>query len=678
MTNQAPWSIKGVDAKTRQEMKKIAQETGMTLGELLAQLLSRQDGQLDISHDETQTNSQPETSSNDAQEDMFAHLPIAQNDTKEKKEETESQDLPKEDMTDKADAKKVEAPKFTANKPVKKPARKAPSAKSTAKKPTRKKTVSKAQTKSSQASQPTTKPKESGKSVFETLLGRPSIVGSRSSLSKTTSEISVHQMAKDSLEEMVIEGRDLRSALRAHTKELSKEIRKDVEASISHQLLDIRDALASISQRSSQQQPIGGTGENLEDTRSLISETVSQHISALKDYVDQRTDMQNQTDPQMMTSMMEKIGNDLMASFENKLNGFMSHMMAGQGGAQGLDPENAAILSDNIQQVVNRLVTLEQTCQNLQAPVYNVDNPEDAQKFIQIQQEISHFIHDMPQRIKDVLESDLDMHGIKNSLSTLANRIEVVEGFTQNLPDMAPAQQRQPSMQAPAQPAPQAVTNTQMQFDEDEFDTVTSSNIPSSQAPQQPAPQRHAQPEANAHPPQSEQFDDGEFEEVVQENPQNNFQSSQHPPQANQEEYYDDVYDDIPGEEFDNVSLQDLDEWDSEYENSDELGFDQEDLDGAPYDLDGAHPQSSAAQKKSPSGIDIRSFDHQTMLNRTKKNAMQQLHQRNYNQFVSDNEQSTVAKILSNFQPGDNKKNALIVGGVVLTICAILVVLLTV
>ena len=42
MTNEAPWSVKGVDSETRKQLKEIAQETGVTLGELIGALVSQQ------------------------------------------------------------------------------------------------------------------------------------------------------------------------------------------------------------------------------------------------------------------------------------------------------------------------------------------------------------------------------------------------------------------------------------------------------------------------------------------------------------------------------------------------------------------------------------------------------------------------------------------------------------
>ena len=63
--------------------------------------------------------------------------------------------------------------------------------------------------------------------MFENLLGKTMPQG-RASLD-TASHSAVYHMPHDALEEIVFEGRDLRDALRIHTKELTRELRREVE-----------------------------------------------------------------------------------------------------------------------------------------------------------------------------------------------------------------------------------------------------------------------------------------------------------------------------------------------------------------------------------------------------------------------------------------------------------------
>ena len=125
---------------------------------------------------------------------------------------------------------------------------------------------------------------------------------------------------------------------------------------------------------------------------------------------------------------MEKVGQDILQSVDDKILALHTAQSFETNGGQ---PFPVQELHNSLNSIIERLVSLEATCDNLQQSKAQggYSGHEDLDK---IHQELSHFMHTVPQQVKELIaNSDNNIQSLHSSISDLAQRVEHVESYAQ-------------------------------------------------------------------------------------------------------------------------------------------------------------------------------------------------------------------------------------------------------
>ena len=107
----------------------------------------------------------------------------------------------------------------------------------------------------------------------------------KSTRRSSKASVALNKMPQDDLHDLVVEGRELRDALRAHTRELSKEIQNKVEKSIASQIADIKSYVShSAPEGEALPKSHERTSIFLQEAQNLIDESLSSHLDEVKKF----------------------------------------------------------------------------------------------------------------------------------------------------------------------------------------------------------------------------------------------------------------------------------------------------------------------------------------------------------------------------------------------------------